>query len=68
MPDPRDFLPQLPWEGPPIPRRLIRSKKRVEPVCAVCGRAFEDYRSGEEKMLDAIFGTTYCPEHREKEE
>ena len=20
MPDPRDMLPQLPWEGPPIPR------------------------------------------------
>lgn len=22
MPDPRDFLPQPPWEGPPIPRAL----------------------------------------------
>lgn len=21
MPDPRDFLPQLPWEGPPVPRK-----------------------------------------------
>ena len=23
MPDPRDFLPLLPWEGPPIPRGLV---------------------------------------------
>ena len=22
MPDSRDFLPQLPWQGPPIPRAL----------------------------------------------
>lgn len=26
MPDPRDFLPQPPWEGPPIPRILRPTK------------------------------------------
>ncbi len=26
MPDIRDFLPPLPWEGPPVPKGLIRSK------------------------------------------
>lgn len=24
MPDPRDFLPQPPWEGPPVPRGVVR--------------------------------------------
>ena len=28
MPDPRDFLPQPPWEGPPIPRGI---KRRIMP-------------------------------------
>lgn len=23
MPDPRDFLPQPPWEGPPLPRGIV---------------------------------------------
>lgn len=28
MPDPRDFLPQPPWEGPPIPKFLSKSNPR----------------------------------------
>ena len=29
-PDPRDFLPQPPWEGPPIPQRLPTRKEPSE--------------------------------------
>lgn len=71
MPDPRDFLPQPPWEGPPIPRGR-RQKERLGPhgyslkVCTYCGKEFEDLRSGEEKLLDTIFRRTTCSECRGK--
>lgn len=31
MPEPRDFLPQPPWKGPPIPRVLQRGSPRIKP-------------------------------------
>jgi len=24
MPDPKDFLPLMPWQGPPVPRGLVK--------------------------------------------
>ena len=31
MPDLKDFLPQPPWEGPPIPKGLSKGGKRYSP-------------------------------------
>lgn len=32
MPDPRDFLPNPPWKGPPVPRGLGRGSSSIHPL------------------------------------
>lgn len=54
-------LPTMPVVEEKLPPAL---HKRVELICSVCEKRFEEYRSAEEKLLDTIFGETYCPEHR----
>lgn len=59
------------WTWPELPAmREVKEKlprlptEKVELICAICGVRFEEYRSAEEKLLDAVFGETYCPKHR----
>jgi len=52
MPDPRDLLPQPPWEGPPIPRF---TQKTYKYKCIDCG--FEVYR----RIPPYFFEGSKCP-------
>jgi len=44
MPNPKDFLPPPPWEGPPIPRALADSilpptAKQLRYIAILCDKA-----------------------------
>lgn len=73
MPDLRDLLPQLPWEGPPLPRALRKTvptspltpePPREPPAEAAPTRVS---KTGEPVLVMRTFKTpTWLKEHQEK--
>jgi len=54
-------VPRLP-KGPKLPGFLWDSKPVI---CRLCGKEFQEYRSAEDKLLQAIFSGPLCKECKE---